>query len=298
MTYKFYLQQKINSEGGNLYMVKKIIFLDVDGTLIDAKDDDRVIPSAIQAIQKARKNGHLVLLATGRSKPELYPHILDVGFDGIIGAGGGYIEYNNNVIFEEHVSSKNIKHLVDYFNDHNIPFYLESQGGLFGSSTLIPKLIQCFSQMMECEEAEARKHPFIECIQISENLYLEDVNKICFLGNPSVNFAEIEKEFSNEFNVLHATIPFFGDNSGELTLPNINKATAIDFLLHHISMSQQDTIAFGDGMNDVEMLQYCEIGIAMGNANPHLKEIANDITNTLTDDGIWKGFLKHGLILE
>lgn len=279
-------------------MVKKVIFIDVDGTLIDAADDDRVVPSAIQAIQQARENGHLVFLATGRSKPELYPHILDVGFDGIIGAGGSYIEYNNNVIFEEHVSQKEVRHLVDYFNEHDIPFYLESKGGLFGSPTLIPSLIQCFCQMMDCEEDKAKKHPFIECIQVKDDLYLNDVNKICFLGNPSIDFFDIEKEFSSTFAVLRATIPFFGDNSGELTLPNINKATAIDFLLEHISMSQENTIAFGDGMNDLEMLQYCDMGVAMGNADPYLKEMADDVTDTLTEDGIWRGFLKHGLILE
>lgn len=71
-------------------MTKKIVFVDVDGTLVT--DDGLVPASAKTAIIKARNNGHQVYLCTGRSKPELYDSILSIGFDGIIGAGGGYIE--------------------------------------------------------------------------------------------------------------------------------------------------------------------------------------------------------------
>ena len=76
---------------------KKIIFLDVDGTLCN--DKGLVPESAAIAVKKARKNGHLVYLCTGRSKAEIYDFIMDIGFDGIIGAGGGLLKLKAKCCF-------------------------------------------------------------------------------------------------------------------------------------------------------------------------------------------------------
>lgn len=76
--------------------MNKAIFVDIDGTLVN---DNGIIPeSARYAIQAARKKGHLVFICTGRSIAEIFPDILEVGFDGIIGAAGGYIELGNEVL--------------------------------------------------------------------------------------------------------------------------------------------------------------------------------------------------------
>lgn len=77
--------------------MKKIIFLDIDGTLVN---DNGVIPkSAIEAVRQARANDHYVFLCTGRSKAELFDYIMQIGFDGVIAASGGYIEVDNRIIF-------------------------------------------------------------------------------------------------------------------------------------------------------------------------------------------------------
>ena len=71
-------------------MTKKIIFFDVDGTLVDVRPSQEYIPaSTVKAVQATRAKGNLCFLCTGRSKAEIFDHIMDVGFDGIIGAGGG-----------------------------------------------------------------------------------------------------------------------------------------------------------------------------------------------------------------
>jgi len=72
-------------------MTRKIIFLDVDGTLIDY--DNHIPESAVFAIRKAREKGHLVYVCTGRSKAEMPPKIWDIGFDGMIGGNGSYVEH-------------------------------------------------------------------------------------------------------------------------------------------------------------------------------------------------------------
>ena len=75
--------------------MSKILFIDVDGTLVDY--DNNIPQSAVEAIKIARNNGHKVYICTGRSKSEVYQELWDIGLDGMIGGNGSYVEDNNNV---------------------------------------------------------------------------------------------------------------------------------------------------------------------------------------------------------
>lgn len=263
-------------------MKNKIVFIDVDGTLVN---DDGIVPKSAEiAIKKARSNGHYVFLCTGRSKAELFDNIMNIGFDGIIGAAGGYIEFRDKVIMHKKVKSDDIKHLVSYFDENKIDFYLESNGGLFASKNCKKHLRELISDSY-----------FIDCLIEGEDLIRNDVNKISFLGSP-ISIEIIQKEFREKFNIISSTVPAFGENSGELSVPGIHKATAIEILLKHLDLSKEDTFAYGDGINDIEMLEYVNTGIAMGNANDKLKAVADDITDSHDEDGIYNSFKKYDLI--
>ncbi|MEG0277051.1 MAG: HAD-IIB family hydrolase [Coprobacillus sp.] len=88
----------------------------------------------------------------------------------------------------------------------------------------------------------------------------------------------------------------FGDDSGELSVEGVNKASAIEVLINHLGIPKENTYAFGDGMNDVDMLEYCQYGIAVGNAKDGLKAIADEGTDDIVDDGIYNSMKKHSLI--
>ena len=278
--------------------MQKIIFIDIDGTLVN---DHGIIPdSAKQAVRQARENGHLVFICTGRSKAELFPEILEVGFDGIIGAAGGYIEIDEEVLLHERVSTEDVEHLVAYFDEHGIDYYLESNGGLFASKNCkahIRKIIDNF--LMENpharEEVEKGLQPFHDCLIEGENPIRDDINKISFLGS-DVPISEISREFEAKFTVISSTVPIFGENSGELSVPGIHKATAIEILINHLKIDKQNTFAYGDGLNDLEMLEYVQYGIAMGNAKEPVKLAADDITDTHDEHGIYNSFKKYGLL--
>lgn len=138
-------------------------------------------------------------------------------------------------------------------------------------------------------------NPFIKCLIEGENLFREDINKISFLSS-KVPIEVIKEEFKSKFNVISSTVLMFGKNSGELSLPGVNKALAIETLLEYLNLSKEDTYAYGDGINDFEMIAFVKDGIAMRNANEALKEIAYDITDIHDEGGIYNSFKKYKLI--
>ena len=83
--------------------MNKIIFLDVDGTLVNY--ENYIPESAVKAIRKARKNGHKVYICTGRSKAEVYPELWEIGLDGMIGGNGSYVEHAGEIVFHKTFSS-------------------------------------------------------------------------------------------------------------------------------------------------------------------------------------------------
>ncbi len=279
----------------------KIVFIDIDGTLVD--DEGHVPESAVRACREARANGHLLYLCTGRSKPEIYEEIWEIGFDGLIGAGGGYVECGGDLLYHKQVSPESVRHLVDFFNENGIDFYLESNSALYASPGLRDHLIRLIHGDVDNDpeakqRLESKPHPFLETLTYGEpNLYKEDVNKICFLEG-SLPFAAIRDEFEGLFEVLQCTVPIFGKDSGELVVPGVHKAVAIADVLSRLNRSSADTIAIGDGLNDLEMFEYCEVGIAMGDAREELKRVADHVTGTLEEDGMYRAFAKYGLIRE
>lgn len=278
----------------------KMVFIDIDGTLVD--DEGNMPLSARQACQQARENGHLLYLCTGRSKAEVYDAIWEVGFDGLIGAGGGYVEFGDQVLYHKKVTVEAVRQMVDFFNEHDIDFFLESNSALYGSRNLQGHLERrIYGDIDNDPLARAKKeqqpHPFIAGITYGEtDLYKQDVNKVCFLESPSVPFERIKQEFDGKFGVIQCTVPIFGEGSGELTILGVHKAAAIADLINHVGISREDTIAIGDGMNDVEMLEFCNVGIAMGNAKSGLIAIADDVTGTVQEGGLYHAFVKYGLI--
>lgn len=283
-------------------MEKKIIFFDVDGTLVAGVDGVEYVPeSTKKAIALTRAKGNLVYLCTGRSKAEIYDFILDCGIDGVIGAGGGYVEIGDTMLYHKKVTKEAVNHMVDYFEANNFDYYVESNGGLFASKNLVKRLERIIYGDIE-NDLEARKrwqckeNHFINALIEGEELRRDDINKACFLENPNIPFDDIINEFKNEFNVIHCTVPMFGDDSGELSVPNIHKANAIETLINHLGIDRKNTYAFGDGMNDKEMLEYVNVGIAVGNAKEGLKAVADEVTDDITNDGIYNAMKRHNLI--
>jgi hydroxymethylpyrimidine pyrophosphatase-like HAD family hydrolase len=126
--------------------------------------------------------------------------------------------------------------------------------------------------------------------------YHLDVNKVSFVMRSDIHKAELEDEFGDFFRIGIWNIFGKGRDFGDFTQKHVNKASAIAILLDKLSLNRDDTFAFGDSFNDIEMLQYCQTGIAMGNAADDLKAVADYVTSDVSDKGIFNAFKQFGLI--
>ncbi len=268
-------------------MEQKIIFIDVDGTLVG--NDGVLSKSTLWACEQLKKRGHKLYLCTGRSKAELHDNIMAVGFNGFICAGGSYLENEGEVLMHLVMKQAEVSAIVDMLDHHQMDYFVECSGGLYASENCIPKLMQLMGL------TDVSEHPFTACLKASRDYYGKDVSKICFLEG-SCSYQQIADHFGHQFEIIPCTVPVFGPESGEIAIKGVSKSKAILKLLNVLNADLTQTLAIGDGANDIDMIQLCQVGIAMGNAKESLKEAADLITDDLDHDGFSKAFIAAGLL--
>lgn len=277
----------------------KIIFLDVDGTLVDYHN--RIPESAITAIRQARAKGHRVYVCTGRSRAEMQDKIWAIGLDGMIGGNGSYVEDQEQVVMHQLISKEDSKHIVDWLHERGLEFYLESNNGLFASENFRQAAHPIMNEyanrkgVTELEAQEEATAEFLDQMVYGGELYREDLNKVSFILSSYQDHLDSIAEFPN----LEAhTWGGRGETAlfGDLGVKDIDKAHAVEVLLEHLGASRADTIAFGDAKIDIPMLDYCAVGVSMGNGGAEIKAMADMITDDVEADGLYKAFEKLGLL--
>ncbi len=274
-------------------MMKKIIFLDVDGTLIDY--EGKMPTSAANAINQARLNGHQVYICTGCSKAEIEKrHLCEL--DGMIGANGGYVETKGKVIMHHGLSKEDVTKIVDWCNTRKLGFYLESNSGMYCNKYMLeqgPSVMTKYSlgKGASISDAETKGHNFVNSLICLENhdLYRDDVNKISFILSSYQDHLDSKEEFPH---LIANTWGGRGEEAlfGDLGPTGITKRYAIEVLLDYLHESKENTISFGDAKIDLSMFECCNYNVAMGNGGKEIKEAADYITDDVNEDGLYHAF--------
>lgn len=273
--------------------MKKIIFLDVDGTLINY--EAKMPVSAGLAVEQARNNGHKVYICTGCSKAEILQRNL-CELDGMIGGNGAYVEDHGEVVMHQSLTKDQVKEIVDWCNERQLGFYLEANSGMYCNDYMLEQGLTTMIKYAQGKGAditkanETAKHFLNGFIHLKgEELYRDDVNKISFILSDYQDHLDSKEKFSDlEANTWggKGELALFGD----LGPKGITKKHAVDVLLQHLHADVKDTISFGDAKIDLSMFELCAYNVAMGNGGQEIKEAADYITDDVDHDGLYNAF--------
>jgi Cof subfamily protein (haloacid dehalogenase superfamily) len=279
---------------------RRIAFLDVDGTMLEA--GERIAESTIEAVRTARANGHLVYVSTGRATVEIPSVVADIGFDGVISAGGGFAEIDGELVLSQTLPPDAVARMVAYFERAGDDFYLQSYDEIFPSPGVYGRY-RAYLEAHLTRRADGEpdvvlvdEHPGLKKFKEVRGYPDTGVAKGVFIGADQTAYERVAEELGDEFHVITGTIPHLGRGGGEVTYRGVNKGTAIAHVLERLGIDVAASIGIGDGGNDVEMLAFCGVGIAMGNATDEIKAHADEVTTDVLDDGVWNAFIKHGLV--
>ncbi|MCJ8153425.1 Cof-type HAD-IIB family hydrolase [Chryseobacterium sp. SSA4.19] len=255
----------------------KAVFFDVDGTLISFKTNS--IPDSTQnAIRKLRAKGIKVIVATGRSINSL-EHIKHIDFDGFITFNGGYcMSAEGEIMFKEAIDPSDIRNLIMYSRKHPLSYSLMYEDKV-EINDATPELVGMYAHInLPVPPVHDKNHIDTDHV-LQANIFLGPDDEKSFM----------EKVMPN--SVSSRWTPLFADvNPG-----SISKQTGIEYFCRHFGIDLSETMSFGDGGNDISMLKCTKIGIAMGNANDRVKEIADYITEDVDHHGIEKALLYFGI---
>ncbi len=262
---------------------RKAIFFDIDGTLFDKGDP--VPESAVRAIKDLRRNGHLAFVCSGRSRimiPE--EAILSIGFDGVIAACGMYASFQGNVLFDDEMTQEQLSYILPTLKSTETMYILEGTEYIYYDEHTIGKAIDDWYV-----QAIRAMVPGSFCV-VPEDITKIHANKIS-IQVPPKRMDEVTLRAERDFDLL-----LHNENIAEIVPRGFTKAGGIRRVCEILGIEREDTLAFGDSINDVDMLRYVGTGIVMGNGTQIAKENADYITSGVYEDGVKRALEHLGLV--
>ncbi|MEJ1154762.1 HAD family hydrolase [Microbacterium marmarense] len=275
----------------------RIAFLDVDGTILD--HGKTIARSTIDAVRSARAAGHYVYLSTGRAAGDIHPDVLDIGFDGAISNGGAYATVGDLSVVANPMPRAAVDELITYMDAAGILYLLQTNAAVYASphvQKMLDDLTRSWMASHGDEDTPQTAPQEVPRFGDIADIDLTQVAKAVFLSDQTDAVERAQADLKDRFHVVAGSMPLPGGSNGEIGMRGTTKGSAILSVLTHLAIEPSAAISIGDSWNDVEMFEVCGVGIAMGNAPAALKQLADEVTTSVRDDGIWNAFRKHGLI--
>lgn len=244
----------------------KLAFFDIDGTLAKHSDPShrttmyqRVPESARLAIKKLKDAGIEPIIATGRNHGMIKELLALLNIESFIANNGRYVMFKNKKIAHDTFKETDVRSIIDYFKQEQIPYCFETTDHLYINQN--SNFVDDGSMGLE---------------RIGENDIPQNIIQMIVRSNKSI---KIPIKGIQAVKVAPQVY--------DITMENSNKAVGIKKILAAMKIEKEDTIAFGDEENDLEMFQNVGYTVAMGNGIEKIKEISDYVTNDVDDDGVW-----------
>ncbi|MCM1193584.1 MAG: HAD family hydrolase [Butyrivibrio sp.] len=248
-----------------------LIFFDIDGTLVG--EDGRMIPeSAGAAVQRARANGHVCMINTGRTLTLVGADLTgQTEFDGLILGCGTMVLYRGKTLMHETFSPEEGARIIDGLYRYEIDACLEGSENNYRDSDdrifaeTYRKFINRFGGFGYGSFQEAMGH----------------FDKFYAYTDKTEKMDGFRREFEDRLDFVDRKGGFF-----EIMPKGYSKASAMDFVAEKLGIPMEETVAIGDSSNDIPMIERAHIGIAMGNATEDVKKAADYVSTDIHDNGI------------
>ncbi|MGL4521627.1 MAG: Cof-type HAD-IIB family hydrolase [Bacilli bacterium] len=256
-------------------MEKKLIFFDLDGTLLNS--EKKITKEVAEALQKAREKGHTLAIATGRAPFMIQEIIEETGIQSLVTFNGQYVLHEGNVVHSHPIDEELLHQLEKFSTEQNVPLvHLDGKDmrANIKDETLISDVLQAIRMDFPGHEDQ---------FFVGKSIY------------QTLMFGEFDvSALRDTFKQLHF-IRWHEKSCDVLPLGG-SKASGIEQLAKHLGFSQADTVAFGDGLNDFEMMDWVGVSVAMDNAHEELKKRATHATKSCDEHGVAHGLKMLQLI--
>lgn len=257
-------------------MERKLIFFDVDGTIYD---EDKKIPARThEAIRQLKEKGHVLAIASGRAPFTLEHVMLDTGISNFVSFNGQYVVYDNEVIYKNPLNEEALASLerTAKHNDHPMVFF---------SAEEVVSNVAHHNHIEESLGSIKIAHPRFE-----EGYFKNrEIFQALLFQNEAEDALYDGSDERLKFYRWHEV-------SRDVVPSNGSKAEGMKKFAEKLGFSREDIIAVGDGNNDFEMIEWAGTGIVMGNGVEPLKEIADLVTDNVSEDGLYHAFVKLNMI--
>lgn len=263
-------------------MRRKMIFFDIDGTIVP-ENTDIIFQSTVDAINKARKNGHLVFINTGRTFFNVTKKIRSIGFDGYVCGCGTSIYYHDKPLFQKSISHEDCVRIVEKLRQCKIDAILEGVNNVYFDQR----------KALTGELAEIKEHFRSQGVDINKS-WDDDhisIDKFVAWKNEDSDFEAFLSYITRDFQYIDR-----GDDLAEFIPKGYSKATGIRFLQEYFNIPLEDCYAIGDSPNDLPMLKYVPNSILMGNGTPFLFKLVSFVTKSIENDGIEHALQHYNII--
>ena len=243
----------------------KIIYFDIDGTLIDMKK--KVISNTmLETLNELKEKDIKICIATGRP-PFVVPKF-DIEFDAYLTFNGSYCYQKEKVLYKNPIPHKDVMQIIENASKINRPVTISSNIRI-GSNGYDKDLDEYFSVANQQ----------LVIIDDYEELTNEDIYQMMIGGNQEV-YDEVLK------NTKNARATAWWSRAADIIPSDGGKGKAVEMINQYFGFTKEQSMAFGDGTNDIEMLQAVGLGVAMGNATQNVKDIADDVCDSVENEGI------------